>query len=63
MIISLVLEAPIPKNSFGDKTSLYVIYIYIYICIHISIYIYIYIYIFRQAATFAQDWWAAGAGS
>ena len=28
--VSIVLEAPIPKRSFGDKTSLYVIYIYIY---------------------------------
>ena len=33
-VVSIVLEAPIPKRSFGDKTSLYVIYIYIYIYIN-----------------------------
>ena len=48
MLLSIVLEAPIPKMSFGDKTSLYVM------CV--CIYIYIHTYIFRQAATFAQDW-------
>ena len=36
-VISIVLEAPIPKRSFGDKTSLYVIYIYIYTYIYIYI--------------------------
>ena len=35
-LLSIVLEAPIPKRSFGDKTILYVIYIYIYICIQTS---------------------------
>ena len=33
--IGIVLEAPIPKRSLGDKTSLYVIYIYIYIYVFI----------------------------
>ena len=51
--ISIVLEAPIPKMSSGDKTSLHVINIYLSI--------YIYIYSFRKAATFAQHWLAGDA--
>ena len=48
--VSIVLEAPIPKRSFGDKTSLYVIHIYIYnIYIYIHVYIYIYIYIYMYS--------------
>ena len=39
--LSIALEAPIPKMSLGDKTSLYVIYV-CDTCIHIYIYIYIY---------------------
>ena len=37
-IVSIVLEAPMPNRSFGDKTSLCVtcVYIYIYICFQIS---------------------------
>ena len=41
--LSIVLEAPIPKRSFRDKTCSYIMNTYIYI------------YIFRQAATLAQD--------
>ena len=32
--VSIVLEAPIPKKSLGDKTSLHVINVYIYIYIY-----------------------------
>ena len=34
--VSIVLEAPIPKMSLGDTTSLHVINIYIYIYIQTS---------------------------
>ena len=49
-VFSIVLEAPIPKRSFGDKTSLYVVYTYVYI------HIYIYIYSDKQQHTLKIGW-------